>query len=104
VNSSLTLRPKARGCAKRGLAPTDKAGLRGNRSQVSFVAKLMPRRQRRRSRWPKVLMVFAGVTAVFLIIGQIVANNRPPPVPGWDGLYLCSYVASLDGAKILILE
>ena len=64
----------------------------------------MARRQRIRFLWTKVWLTFAGVIALLGIVGQIFAVTSPPPVPGWEGLSLCAYVTSLDGAKTLILE
>ena len=60
---------------------------------------LIARRQRRRFRWTKVWLILAGVIALLGIVGQIFAVASPQPVPGWEGLALCSCVASLDGAK-----
>jgi hypothetical protein len=64
----------------------------------------MARKQRRQFRWIKVWLTFAGVIVVLGVIGQIITVISPPPVPGWDDLSLCSYVGSLDGAKILMLD
>jgi hypothetical protein len=56
------------------------------------------------TRWPKFLLAFAGITAFVWTVAHRTAGTAPVPVPGWDGLFLCSDVASLDGAKELMLD
>jgi hypothetical protein len=58
----------------------------------------------RQARWPKFLLTFAGVSAVVWMVAHKTADTTPTPVLGWDGLLPCSYVASLDGAKELMLD
>jgi hypothetical protein len=57
----------------------------------------------RQANWPKFLLTFAGVSAVVWMVAHKPAGTTPTPVLGWDGLLPCSYVASLDGAKELML-
>jgi hypothetical protein len=57
----------------------------------------------RQARWPKFLLTIAGVMAVVWMVAHKTAGTTPTPVLGWDGLVPCSYVASLDGAKELML-
>jgi hypothetical protein len=54
--------------------------------------------------WSKFLLAFAGITAFGWTVTHRTAGTAPAPVPGWDGLIPCSYAASLDGVKELMLD
>ena len=54
--------------------------------------------------WPIFILAFAGITAFGWTVAHRATGTAPAPVPGWDGLIPCSYVASLDGAKELMLD
>jgi hypothetical protein len=53
--------------------------------------------------WSKFLLAFAGITAFIWAVAHRTAGTIPAPVPGWDDLIPCSYVASFDGAEELML-
>jgi ABC-type siderophore export system fused ATPase/permease subunit len=58
----------------------------------------------RQARWPRFLLAFAGIMTLFWTAAHKAAGTAPATVPGWDGVLPCSYAASIDGTKELMLN